>query len=266
MQAREIISLLAARHSRDAFFTEVAINGNQRRMDAWALIPSYTNSLTVMYEVKTTRRDFVQDSKMHKYAAYANESYLVCPADVAKSGELPEGFGLLVPSGNRLMTRKKAAFRDVQIPESFYRALIASKVRHYQGSAVEQEIARRIIGINEFEDYLAGKKLLKDIGYSVSKKLANDIFKFENDERRLANKAEELNSRLDAWKAICEKVNADFGVDLSGLHDTDWDKSRVYSRFLDLFEGPGRKLFELIEQSYNEMLMLRGSTQKEKIQ
>jgi hypothetical protein len=139
-------------------------------------------------------------------------------------------------------------------------------VRHYQGSAVDQEIARRIIGINEFEDYLAGKKLLKDIGYSVSKKLANDIFKFENDERRLANKAEELNSRLDAWKAICEKVNADFGVDLSGLHDTDWDKSRVYSRFLDLFEGPGRKLFELIEQSYNEMLMLRGSTQKEKIQ
>jgi len=33
-----------------------------------------------------------------------------------------------------------------------------------------------------------------------------------------------------------------------------------------LFDGPGRKLFELIEQSYNEMLMLRGSTQKEKIQ
>ena len=58
-------------------------------------------------------------------------------------------------------------------------------------------------------------------------------------------------------------MNADFGVDLSGLHDTDWDKSRVYSRFLDLFEGPGRKLFELIEQLYNEMLTLRGMQKEE---
>jgi hypothetical protein len=60
MQAKEIVIALAARHSRDAFFTEVAIDGNQRRMDAWVLIPSYTNSLSIMYEVKATRRDFVQ--------------------------------------------------------------------------------------------------------------------------------------------------------------------------------------------------------------
>lgn len=262
MQAKEIISLLAARHSRDAFFTEVAINGNQRRMDAWALIPSYTNSLTVMYEVKTTRRDFVQDSKMHEYAAYANESYLVCPADVAKSGELPEGFGLLVPSGNRLMTKKKAAFRDVQIPEEFYRALIASKVRRYQGSAVDQEIARRVEDVHGFEEYVAGRKSLKDIGYSVSKKLANDLVKLEIEERRLTNGREDLDSRLEAWKSLCERVMANYGVDLRDLYNNSWDKNRVYSKFCDLFDGPGRKMFEAIEQLYEEMLRLRG-TQKE---
>lgn len=263
MHAKEIISLLSARHSRDAFFTEVAIDGNQRRMDAWVLVPSYTNSLTVAYEVKVTRRDFIQDLKMHEYSSYANESYLVCPADVVKPGELPEGFGLMVPSGNRLMTKKKAAFRDVQIPESFYRALIASKVRHYQGSAVEQEIARRVEGIQGYEGYLAGKKTLKDIGYSVSKKLANDLIKLEVDERRLANLKEDLDSRLEAWKSLCERVMANYGVDLRDLYDNSWDKSRVYSKFRDLFDGPGRKMFETIEQLYNEMLTLRG-TQKEK--
>ena len=44
MIANDVLKMLESRHAKDAFFSEVAIDSNKRRMDAWAMIPSYSKS------------------------------------------------------------------------------------------------------------------------------------------------------------------------------------------------------------------------------
>lgn len=44
MIANDVLKMLESRHAKDAFFSEVAIDGNKRRMDAWAMIPSYSKT------------------------------------------------------------------------------------------------------------------------------------------------------------------------------------------------------------------------------
>ena len=257
MIANDVLKMLEARHSKDVFFSEVAIDSNKRRMDAWAMIPSYSKSLTIAYEIKVTRRDFVQDKKMHEYTMYANEAYLVCPSDVAKPEELPDGWGLLVVSGSRLMTKKKAQYRETDIPEAFYQALIASKVRHYEGSVVDREIARRVAGIAMYQDYVEGKKTLADIGYQMGRKLSEDLYNFEREKSRLENRREELESRLVAWKKLCSKVKSELGVDISRLYVDDWSINPVFRDIAKILQGPQYDLFEAIETMYQKMLEMK---------
>jgi len=257
MIANDVLKMLESRHAKDAFFSEVAIDSNKRRMDAWAMIPSYSKSLTIAYEIKVTRRDFVQDIKMHEYTMYANEAYLVCPSDVAKPDELPDGWGLLHVSGSRLMTKKKAQYRDTDIPEAFYQALIASKVRRWDGSLISREIERRVQGVATYEDYVAGKKTLADIGYQMGRKLSEDLYNFEREKSRLENRREELESRLAAWEKLCSKVKSKLGVDIRRLYDNEWSINPVFRDLSKILQGPQYDLFEAIEQMYQQMQELK---------
>jgi hypothetical protein len=257
MIANDVLKLLEARHSKDAFFSEVAIDSNRRRMDAWAMIPSYSKSLTIAYEIKVTRRDFVQDTKMHEYTIYANEAYMVCPSDVAKPDELPDGWGLLIVSGSRLMTKKKAQYRETNIPEAFYQALIASKVRHYGGSVIDREIARRVAGISEYQGYIEGKKTLADIGYQMGRKLSEDLYNFEREKSRFESRKENLESRELAWKKVCEQVKSELKVDISRMYDTDWDRRDIFAKLKEVLASPEYNMFDAIEQMYQKMQELK---------
>ena len=257
MIANDVLKMLESRHAKDVFFSEVAIDSNKRRMDAWAMIPSYSKSLTIAYEIKVTRRDFVQDKKMHEYTMYANEAYLVCPSDVAKPDELPDGWGLLIVSGSRLMTKKKAQYRETDIPEAFYQALIASKVRHYDGSVVDREIARRVAGIAMYQDYVEGKKTLADIGYQMGRKLSEDLYNFEREKSRLESRKETIESRELAWKKVCEQVKAELKVDISRMYDNDWDKRDIFAKLKEVLASPEYNMFEAIEQMYQQMQELK---------
>lgn len=257
MIANDVLKMLESRHAKDAFFSEVAIDSNKRRMDAWAMIPSYSKSLTIAYEIKVTRRDFVQDKKMHEYTMYANEAYLVCPSDVAKPEELPDGWGLLVVSGSRLMTKKKAQYRETDIPEAFYQALIASKVRRWDGSLISREIERRVQGVATYEDYVAGKKTLADIGYQMGRKLSEDLYNFEREKSRLQSRNEELEAKWVAWRKLCSKVKSELGVDISRLYDNEWSINPVFRDLSKILQGPQYDLFEAIEQMYQQMQELK---------
>jgi len=261
MIANDVLKMLESRHAKDAFFSEVAIDSNKRRMDAWAMIPSYSKSLTIAYEIKVTRRDFVQDLKMHEYTMYANEAYLVCPSDVAKPEELPDGWGLLVVSGSRLMTRKKAMYRETDIPEAFYQALIASKVRRWDGSLISREIERRVQGVAIYDDYVAGRKILADIGYQMGRKLSDDLYNFEREKSRIESRKETIESRELAWKKVCEQVKSELKVDISRMYDTDWDRRDIFAKLKEVLASPEYNLFEAIEQMYHKMQELKVKLQ-----
>lgn len=135
LTAKDIKQLLGKRHVKDIFYKEVNTgftDSEVRRMDAWALQKSYTAPLTYGYEVKISRSDFLHDSKMQSYLGFCNEMYLVTtPGVVCDANELPENFGWLevqkFGDDYRLRTKRKAPYRNTDIPVSFWRALVINK-------------------------------------------------------------------------------------------------------------------------------------------
>ena len=125
--AHQLLDLLAVKHGKDVFVPECkdgpTWGGEHLRLDAWAMARSWTRPLTWGYEIKITRRDFMQDKKWQSYLGFCSEFYFVTTANVIKPEELPAEAGLMVASKNltRLYTKKKAQRRQVEVPEEFYR-------------------------------------------------------------------------------------------------------------------------------------------------
>jgi|GEM_PF-2989995 len=256
MNAQDIIELLEKRHAKDVFFHEVAIDGGQRRMDGWALIPSYDKSMTIAYEVKVSRSDFIHDLKLQEYMAYCNEMYLVAPQGVVKDGELPEGVGLIIATEKRLVTKKKAKYREVSIPEGFYRALIASKARGSKANITlnDYEFSRRIEGLQDFTDYVEGKKSFLEIGKHVSEKLGYDISKFELSKKNLEIERMCLKNEQERFDEFVKDINIKFGFDLSSL---TWNKNKTYEKVEQALTSPQQPMFDEIDKLYHEAQKLR---------
>ena len=82
--ANKIQSLLAVKHSKDIFVPECkdgpTHTADHLRMDAWVMKRSWVRPLSIGYEIKISRQDFLNDQKWHSYLNYCNEFYFVCPA------------------------------------------------------------------------------------------------------------------------------------------------------------------------------------------
>lgn len=176
MTADDILNLLEKRHADDVFYTEVSIDSGFRRMDAWSMRKSWAKPLVVAYEVKVSRSDFLRDHKMQEYMAFCNELYVVAPKGVLSIDELPEGCGYLevTSTGNRLLTRKKAQYRECVLPEEFYRGLLFSKADSYFAMAdnASRALARRVGAYREFERFAEDEAELSRVGAVVSYKFS----------------------------------------------------------------------------------------------
>ena len=107
----------------------------EQRIDAWALnaYPS-KNYLKLGFEIKVSRSDFLreinQPSKMETYKKICNEQYFVCPKDILKIDEIPNGYGLYIIDGNgELRLRKHAEYVECDPPTW---GVIASALRREQ--------------------------------------------------------------------------------------------------------------------------------------
>jgi hypothetical protein len=135
MTASTAISALAVKHAADVFVPECkdgpSAGSSHFRMDAWAMLKSWSNWKSWGYEVKVSRSDYQQDKKWTAYLPYCNEFYFVCPAKMLQPSEVPDPAGLMWVSstGNRILTKKKAAFRSVVIPEEVYRYILMSRAK-----------------------------------------------------------------------------------------------------------------------------------------
>lgn len=223
-----ILSLLEDKHNKDIFVTECKDGptwyGPHFRMDAWAMPKSWSKLRYIGYEIKVSRSDFLQDQKYIEYLNLCNELYFVSPNGLIKPDELTDGIGLIITSknGNKLYTKKKAKYREIEPPLGLlnYIIMCRSKITksNYQNNYQNNEENK----IEYWQKKLQEKSITKQIGFSISKKIRSEIkerceqAEFEN--IKLQNKIEQYKELLELLKEI-------------GITDTDslWQARRKIS-------------------------------------
>ena len=114
----QIVNLLRERHKEDLFFNEVLCGAaGSMRIDGYAIRRSWTAPLTIGYEVKVTRHDFLRDSKWEAYLDECHAFSFVAPKGLIDANELPAAVGLIELLGEkRLVTRRKPVSREITYP------------------------------------------------------------------------------------------------------------------------------------------------------
>ena len=205
--AKQLLKLLEARHSSDVFVpeckngaTQSVARGEMVKMDAWAMSRSWSKPHTYGYEIKVSRQDFLQDDKWHRYLDLCSHFSFVAPPGIIEKGELPEEAGLLVCTANckRLLTKKKAPRRDIQVPEDLFWYVLMCRVVVGQpnGQANRQF----------WESWLREKELSRALGHRVSRSLSRlvseRIEEVELENKRLSREVE----KLDGVREMCERI------------------------------------------------------------
>ncbi|MBN2257834.1 MAG: MmcB family DNA repair protein [Anaerolineaceae bacterium] len=175
--AEDIKGLLAQRHLEDVFVAECRIHGEaweaEGYMDAWAMKKSWHSPSTYGYEVKVSRRDFMQDNKWPKYLPFCNYFSFVAPTGVIKEEEVPEGVGLILVAkgGSKLYTKRKAPRREIESGalESLYKSILMSRVRILDKSSfgADPNASQR----KRWEEFIAAKEENRAYGMWVRGKL-----------------------------------------------------------------------------------------------
>jgi len=197
--AKDLLKLLARRHTRDVFvpecMTTAAPGESYQRLDAWAIKRAWTNPLATGYEIKVSRSDFLQDDKWRGYLPYCNELYFVCPPKLIQPEELPADVGLLWCSLNaaRLYSKRKAAWRDVEIPESLYRYVLFSRVR------VVDESDGRQFHRDYWQRWLTERKVDAEFGRHVSRTIRRVV---ENRIDKVEIESECLKRQMGQYECI----------------------------------------------------------------
>ncbi len=131
--ASDITSVLAQKHYEDVFIPQCKTGstwiGKHSIMDAYVIKKSYTNPLSICYEIKVSRQDFINDSKWENYLPFCNEFYFITPHGLVDSTEVPEQAGLMYVSKNctKAFIKKKAPHRKVDVPDSVYKYILFSR-------------------------------------------------------------------------------------------------------------------------------------------
>lgn len=173
-----ILRQLEKKHRRkDAFFTEVK-NGSTfmpprqglLRLDAVAFKKSWAHPLVTGYEIKVNRQDFLRDNKWNTYLQYCHKFFFACPKGLILPEELPPEVGLIYynPDKNCISTKRKAVFRNIEMPVDILYYLVISRLdsdRHPFFSSKREF----------FEEWVADKKNKLRLSYEVSNKMTEKL-------------------------------------------------------------------------------------------
>jgi len=206
--ATDLLNLLKNKHANDVFIPQCKTGstwvGKYQVIDAWVMARSWAHPITYGYEIKVNRSDFINDNKWQGYLEYCNELYFVCPPKLINPSEVSEDVGLLWSSQNctRLYTKKKAPWRNVEIPENLYRYILITRM-HITKCANENEKDSK----KKWEEWLAKKEVNRSFGNMLGKKLRQVI-----DEKIIdvSNENEWLkreNAKLNEVKEFLNKLH-----------------------------------------------------------
>lgn len=199
--AKKIEQMLAEKHAEDIFVPECkngpSNGGELLRLDGWAMKKSWSKPLTIGYEIKVSRSDFMKDEKWKFYLQYCNELYFVCPAKLILPEDLPPEIGLMYVSatGSRLFTKRKAAYRDAQIPENLFRYILMCRVNITREHRYSYEFDK----VAYWRKWLEEKRGKKDLGILVSRRVADMCRQFEYEAMKAKSEAaryQEIKDRI----------------------------------------------------------------------
>jgi hypothetical protein len=207
-------------------FTEIEIRGTGGRVDVAAVKPHYYARKDLRaYEVKATRSDFLSDAGQNKWKRYLSvfhRVYFAAPQGLIKSGEVPEGAGLIVFSGKGSWQVLKAARGHIP-KELDADAVLSLLFRGYYENREMRRLTARIVA----EENLPLERKAKNIGWDIARRLAGGKHKGEHDFYKLVVKFTALcesaiGRKLDfdtySDQVEIEKI-LDFAANLTKYHD-----------------------------------------------
>ena len=175
-------------------------------IDMWCMKKSWTNPLVIGYEIKTSRSDFLNDKKWRGYLPYCNEFYFVVTGkNVAIPDEMSDGVGLkyISSTGTRIYTKRKAIYRDVEIPEEIYRYILMGRVSISRDDIVTDKTLF-------WRNWLKTKELNYQLGHRISKELRDVIDNKMKDLERTNNHIVDENKKLNDVKRYLESTGINY--------------------------------------------------------
>lgn len=207
--AQTLVAALERRHAKDIFVSECK-NGpthstSHRRMDGWALLKTWSPVTAIGYEVKVSRSDWLRDEKIASYLPLCHLLYIVAPKGIVKLEELPPNVGLLEPvgDGTRLVARRKAARREVELPSDLFVYVLMSRTKITRDTNFPED--NRAYRTNVLEEWLADRAYRDRLAVYVSDKIRK---KFD-DQQRLLEKLDDRARSLESVKARIEELGFD---------------------------------------------------------
>lgn len=237
--SREIKIALAKSHEGKSFFeTEVKTgptygNDHLYKFDGLAISKSWAHPCVTGYEIKVSRGDFLQDAKYCCYLPYCNEMYFVVPKGLIEKNEIPTEFGLIYynPETKALLTKKKAIYRNVEIPSEMLMYLFMNGIQ-------SDRYPFHFDKADFFRDWLEHKNSNRDLGYQVKGRMADLIKEYED---RLASLARNERA-LDQLKEIDKYLEEAHGKYV-------WNKDKRLEIIKQIIEKPNSGRLEEIKRN-----------------
>lgn len=234
------------------------------KFDGLAITKSYTKPCIKGYEIKISRGDFLQDNKWHLYLQYCNEFYFVVPSGLITKDEIPENVGLIYynPDTEKLLTKKKALYREIEKPVGVYEYIIFSRLEQDRVPFYENRAEYAL-------DYIRDKREKRRIGKDFGSKMAEDFKKAQDKLEELKYSEDDLKFAKDVEK-ILEKHKIGYrwrGHEDNLLQQLDEALCSAYPRELDRVEGRLQGVLDeltIIREKYKkEGVKIVGSGEKQ---
>lgn len=207
--AREILGLLAIRHSGDVFVPECKDGPTQyvrghSRLDAWTMPRSWAHPACTGYEIKVSRSDFLGDNKWQAYLSLCNLLYFVAPAGVIEKDEVPEGCGLLCVSKNGRMLRvaKKAPHRDVEIPEDLWRYILMCRANITAPNMNGGGVPKAVYWRNWLREKVEKRELGREVSRGLQETFRTRVTKVEAEQKVIEVQMRPLNDAKEILDSI----------------------------------------------------------------
>lgn len=168
----DIIKCLESRHARDIAYPEVNLSSSgSRRMDYFAIKPTWSPITFIGYEVKVSRQDFLNDTKWFDYLDCCHMFYFAAPKGLINVSELPAQIGLVEynPEKGTIRTKKRAIYRKIEHGPMLVDIML--HILMWKATAKEQPLPKRV-RIEMWEDWLNDKDYSHEIGRKVSSKIS----------------------------------------------------------------------------------------------
>jgi len=207
MNAGDISKLLGSKHSGDIYVPECntgsAWKGGIRRLDAWVMKRTWQPPTFIGYEIKVSRGDFLNDEKWREYLPTCNQFSWVCPHGLIKPREVSDDVGLIyvTKTGNRLYTKIKAPWRDIEVPWEVLMYVLMSR------SEIDTPLAGGNVGGTErhWRRWLERRNERRILGSEVRGKI-QELYK---EAIRRMNKAEAETRRYDDIRRMVRQLGLD---------------------------------------------------------